>query len=152
MNGWNAQGFTVRTDQGEREIAGWVNGVFALDFRVFREDHYDYDIDTFSGWQLTHIPTGFKAFGILTPLDRATKLADELASAADWNFTDPAEAKRLSKVARDFMEAHPNDVVRWDTVNGPLMAWPNPPADPAPSGAAHSATIYGSDRGDGNSQ
>lgn len=90
---WRAGAFTVRTEQGERQIAGWICEPFALDFRVWDDDEDWY----VRGWALTHIPTGFIAAGILAPLNQAFSIADEVNACADWNFTDAVLSKKRAK-------------------------------------------------------
>lgn len=89
----------LKDEQGPAHtvIAGWVKGLWALDFRVFDESR-GWDDELCSGWMLTHIPTGFCAFGILAPLPEAQEIADEIDGMADWSFTDPDGAKNLKGV------------------------------------------------------
>lgn len=127
IDGWTAGEFIAKTEEGARPIAGWVKGVFALDFRVFRESAWDDENQ--SGWQLTHLPTGYRVLSLLVPLDGAVSLADEFADLSDWDFTDPAEAKSRSPIACEFIAKHPGKVVRWATAHSPLMKMPATLAD-----------------------
>lgn len=91
---WVAQAFTVNTDSGQSQVAGWVSGLFALDFRVWNSWDEEFDEDRNDrGWVLTHLPTGFMAAGILAPLEEAKTIADRIIGLADWSFSDPAESK-----------------------------------------------------------
>mgnify|MGYP003427983403 FL=1 len=77
-------------------VAGWRKGNWGLDFRVF--DIGDYEDELWSGWMLTHLATGFSAFGILEPLNDAFLIADEIDEMADWSFDEPSGAKALSGI------------------------------------------------------
>jgi hypothetical protein len=114
---WRPGGFQVSTDQGTAEVAGWLHGHFALDFRLFRDEWGDWSE---RGWQLTHVPTGMVAAGILAPLDRACEIADEIAAAADWDFTDPSEARSRGPAAMAVIAAHEGVAIR-TTGRGPLF-------------------------------
>ena len=115
---WRAGAFTVRTDQGEFQIAGWICEPFALDFRVWETDDDWYD----RGWALTHLPTGFVAAGILAPLNQAFSIADEMNACADWDFTDPMQAQKLRKQVHALQARHEGLLVLKYPTFGPLFA------------------------------
>ena len=75
-NDWQATSFAVKTDRGEYLVAGWVHGLFALDFRVR---------DRQPGWQLTHIPTGMQGGFIEAPLEDAFAVVAEVEALGDWS-------------------------------------------------------------------
>lgn len=114
---WKAGQFTIKvadpvTNQPiERAVAGWVSDLWALDFRVF--DLGDaFEDDYRGGFSLTHIGTGFQAFGFILPLDEAKAAAEFVDSLADWSFTDPAEVSKLKGVAGPVHHKYGDEVVR----------------------------------------
>jgi hypothetical protein len=67
-------------------VAGWINGPFGLDFRVFTDDVVG---DATPGFMLTHLPTGFVVRALIAVgMKEAMALADEILDSADW--TSPA--------------------------------------------------------------
>ncbi len=85
-------------------VAGWTKDAFGLDFRVIANDDGDYCIP---GWCLTHLPTGFVVRYIDAGHIEALSLADEIAAAGDWDFTDPAEGKLRGPAVKAVMDKHP---------------------------------------------
>lgn len=123
--GWNAQAFDVLVDfdgeQVKQPVAGWVNGVWALDFRVFDLSE-GWDEDLSGGWLLTHLPTGRRAFGIITPLDEAMKIADAINAMADWDFVGPTPPPSLIGIRQRVLEAFKGKLTSSPQYcRGPLM-------------------------------
>lgn len=113
---WKAGAFSVPVEGGKTvEVAGWVKGPFALDFRaVEMEDYYD------PCFTLTHMPTGMMICSFLAGKTKAMRLADELAGSGDWNFKNPEGSKNMSKVFADFRDRHGDCVTRISPALGPL--------------------------------
>lgn len=110
MTDWTMQIFPCKTHKPGSEpiilhIGGWVKGDFGLDPR--RYDLSDWGEETAKGWVITHIPTGYvvRAIKAASP-DKAKEIADIIASACDWNFTDPDAAKALSQAVKKVMADH----------------------------------------------
>jgi len=115
---------TVVGDNNEaietRIVAGWHKGNWGLDFRVF--DIGDYKDDLYSGWMLTHLATGYSAFGILEPMEDAFRIADEIDAMADWDFQDPVKAKGLIGIASKIETIFGGSVTRKLSVcRGPIF-------------------------------
>lgn len=75
----------------ERELAGWVSGRFGLHYSMFADDDGEPAIP---GFVLTHLPTGYVVRHLHCGLSDAQRVASALQAAADWDFDDPASAKR----------------------------------------------------------
>lgn len=118
--GWTALAFEAATSDGIAQVAGWVKGQFGLDFRVF-DDGQDWDSGYVSGWQVTHLGTGFKVCGIIAPLRQATELADVLAGMADWAEAEASDVSAFIAPFAEFKGAHPGVVVRYPIAFGPLL-------------------------------
>lgn len=88
MSGWGISVIKVLAADGTYEVAGWVKGNFGLDYRTFIGDD-----DKYEGWAITHIPTGYRVGVFTAPFSYASDFVEQLEEAADWSFTDPAEAK-----------------------------------------------------------
>lgn len=117
---WCAAGFMAKTDQGEHEVAGWVNGLFALDFRIWSApDEWDEGYDR--GWLLTHLPTGHQMFGIIAPLTEARQIADRVAELTDWSFDDPAAAKGKSALLKPLKDELGDRLAFRRPVFGPMF-------------------------------
>lgn len=101
---WTAAEFRVTTDQGAIPVAGWVRGIFSLDFRVFDNSCEFDEEELVGGWALTHIPTGLRVAGLVTSLGNAKELADRILSLGDWDFTDPQGGKKLGDHMRDMRD------------------------------------------------
>lgn len=118
---WTAGSFETLAFLGEdktprkMEVAGWLNDIWGLDFRVWEDD----DCDPVPGWHLTHVPTGYSAFGILTGLTVAKSIATEIARMGDWNFQNPEQAKALGPVAAAVMKRFGDNIVRGRATWGP---------------------------------
>jgi hypothetical protein len=97
-------------------IAGWINGLFALDFRVMLDMNDEYR----KGWVLTHLPTGFIVVKLGLDRDAAIAVADEIAACADWNFTDPAGAKPISAAVKPIFDRLGDDNLRACRDIGPV--------------------------------
>lgn len=86
-------------------VAGQIKHPFALDPRRYDELR-DGDIIERVGWVITHLPSGFIVRGVKANLSAAKNAAEALLSEADWDFTDPLEAKSrketMQKVVKDF--------------------------------------------------
>lgn len=95
---WVAAELEVATPDGLLPVAGWVRGVFALDFRVFDILHtLDPESELAAGWALTHLPTGYAVAGLVTPLNEAKELVERISALGDWDFTDLQKARGFSK-------------------------------------------------------
>lgn len=119
---WKAGEFTSQTFVGfdkpsmPVKIAGWISGLWALDFRAFDDDSNEW---VQGGWAMTHIPTGQKAFNILgLSLRQAQDVVEAIDAMAEWNFTDPSKAKSLSDVAKKAMADFQDILVR----GGPVLS------------------------------
>ena len=113
---WTAGSFSVATHLGQFPIAGWLKGLWALDVRTFYLDDYE-DDDAIYGWGLSHIPTGYLAFGIIAPLERAFSIADAINGMADWDFVDASGSTMLKGIKTKVLAAFPNEVVSNSTSN-----------------------------------
>lgn len=107
MSDWQAKAFkiVVRGQDGEpthRDVAGWVSGSFALDFRVYNDGEGGYQ----HGFALSHLPTGRNICGLFLELDSAKDFADEIAALGDW---DAAEIAHGLGVAAAGMIGHASD-------------------------------------------
>jgi hypothetical protein len=96
---WVAGSFTVPVMEGvqvgEQQIAGWLWGNFALDFRIWDDDMGE---PYCPGWLLSHVPTGLALFGIEGSLAHAQEMAEGIARLGDWSFTTVDQiAPELSK-------------------------------------------------------
>lgn len=123
--GWNAQAFDVLVDfngeQIKQPVAGWVKGVWALDFRVFDLSE-GWDEDLSGGWLLTHLPTGRRTFGIITPLDEATQIADAINEMADWDFEGTIPPPSLKGIRQRVLAAFDGKLTLSPQFSrGPLM-------------------------------
>lgn len=111
-DGWHigAIPFAAPSSQGlfKAEAAGWVNGLFGLDFRMYHDEVYDLD----SGFQLTHIPTGYAVCAILAPLPKAKKLAEEIQAGANWDFSDAGSVKPEHRFALASVEEENRAIVK----------------------------------------
>lgn len=97
-------------------VAGWVQGPFGLDFRVFDDDVGDFSN---TGFVLTHLPTGMIVRQIVgVGMAEAMALADEILAAADWSFTDaPPQECKLAVAA--LIKAHPGVLSSGHRMLGP---------------------------------
>ena len=68
----------------EQQIAGWVDGLFGLDWRA--------NACGDAAWIISHLPTGWGVMAVCGGLEDAKAVAEELRSATDWQFTDPDDA------------------------------------------------------------
>lgn len=84
---------------------GFVNGLFGLDQRP--NEGFGTGARRGKIWCMTHLPTGYAIRFIYGAFDKAVKIADEIAAAADWEFTDPAEAKSRGPAIKKLMDKHP---------------------------------------------
>jgi hypothetical protein len=113
---WTPQGFEIQTDQGPRIMAGWVKRPFALDFRAWRDNDYDYE----RGWLLTHLPTGCQVFGICSDLERAFEIVARVEALGDWGFTDPKDGKPLARLVRALIDELGGEILRGTPSLSPL--------------------------------
>jgi len=102
------------------EVDGVVKGLFALDPR----ENKTYPRKRGNGWCLTHIPTGYAVRYMVCSLARAQKISDLIASGADWNFTDVAEAKLRSPVISAVMARFPKAFVSSFDLSLPTIVKP----------------------------
>jgi hypothetical protein len=96
---WAVAPFTVwceTLDKGRHEatVAGWVRGLFALDFRGVPSDDGEPSWSS-AGWVITHVPTGYSVFGVQAPLEQVKAVVDHMLTLGDWNFADPEGAAAL---------------------------------------------------------
>lgn len=97
--GWAVGGFTIRTDRGPHEVAGWVKGAFALDFRPIHGIE-----DAICGWHLTHVPTGWAIVVLQIGLARACALVDDLAAAGNFSLMTVKTAKLFTGAVKPWIE------------------------------------------------
>jgi len=119
---WVAGAFTVQTERGGFDIAGWIKAPFALDFRVFDDSFEWFD----AGWYLTHIPTGFGVGGIIANLPAAMEVADQIREIADWSFSDQGDAKAVAPAFVEFRDQCSAKIVRGGPLAGPLFGMVKP--------------------------
>lgn len=135
VGGWTAGEIPakVRMPKGPPEdyaFAGWTNGLFGLDFRVYDDD----DGEPFvPGWSVTHIPTGYTVCAILAGLAEAKALTEELGAAADWNFTADADSKARAEAFHAFQHAHDGKVIRATATFAPTSLELRTPTSPTVS-------------------
>lgn len=105
---WKAESFDAIVEfRGKNvmmPIAGWVKGIWALDFRVFDLSE-GWDEDLSSGWMMTHKPTGRCVFGIVCPLSEAMDIADKISAMGEWEFEGDTPPKSLSGIRAKVKEA-----------------------------------------------
>jgi hypothetical protein len=105
-SGWNDGLFVMKVIGSDgvkdKTVDGYVNGIFALDKR---SDVYDLRKVV---WCMTHLPTGYAVRHIRGSLSDAFKIADEIAAGADWDFSDPKEARSRGPAVKAVAERHPN--------------------------------------------
>lgn len=116
---WRVESYCPQVFTGEKAeflpVAGWVWGKWGLDFRVWKND----EGDCIQGWCLTHTPTGYKAFGIHAKLEDAQRIAEQIDAMADWSFTKPEDAKKLSGIIPAVKERFGHRVTRDNPTFGP---------------------------------
>ncbi len=95
-------------------VRGWVGGLFGVDERSNYTPQRSGKV-----WCITHIPTGFAARFVIGPRKLAQQIADEIEAAADWNFSDPAEAKSRGEAVMTVMARHPRCFVTADECGQP---------------------------------
>lgn len=83
-----------------RHLGGWVKAPFAIDPRY-------YNVSTEKGWVITHIPSGFVVRAVKGDLSDAKRIADEVLTCWDWNFTDPSKGKNASPAIKALMQKYP---------------------------------------------
>ena len=98
-NPWVAGEFAIKCHDGnasayDETVAGWLKGIFAIDFRVFLEE--DDDNDYRKGWVLTHLPTGMICAKMGCPRLEAFRWADEIAALPGWDTITPERCTRPS--------------------------------------------------------
>ncbi len=108
------------------KAAGWVKGLWALDFRVFDLSE-GWDEEHVGGWMLTHLPTGRRTFGILAPLDEALAIADGINAMADWDFPGEVPPPSFKGIKQRVEDAYPHQILT-NTIfsRGPFMVQPEP--------------------------
>lgn len=82
-------------------VEGWTNALFAIDERIYTRDTRR------RVWCITHLPTGYAVLSVLGTRQLAMKVADSLASAADWQFTNPLNAKARGPATKSVMGQFP---------------------------------------------
>lgn len=115
---WVAGEFVVKTTGGERRVAGWIKGHFALDFRPYWQRASD-RADGTVGWCLTHLVTGYSVFGLLMGLERAQAVAEEVADWANWEHVDPLSVRFLSGKKKELQERHFPAICHTDDLTPP---------------------------------
>lgn len=119
---WKAAAFDVMTDEGQEQVAGWVNGLFALDFRVFDVAHRRAILSKCRpGWAMTHLPTGRLTAGIVAPLAKAMEIAQEIAILGDWNFSDREKARKFASAINGLRAVYPGELLLKSAAFGPLF-------------------------------
>lgn len=96
--------FVAKNDGNTVRLAAWVNGIWALDFRVFEDD----DKLLTPGWMLTHIPTTYATLGILESLENAQSIVRHVDDLGDWNFTEAKNAISFDAGMRALCAMMPN--------------------------------------------
>ena len=59
-------------------------------------------------WVINHLPTGYRVCTVIGARKLAQSLADEIAGAADWNFTDPEDARSRGAAVKAVMDRTPS--------------------------------------------
>lgn len=98
-NGWVAGEFIAKSPGDPvtlARVAGWVKGLFALDFRAVIDDDDDF---IGCGWMLTHIPTGYAVQKLRCSLPDAIAIAERFAACGDWNFDKVEDCKKVGPAA-----------------------------------------------------
>lgn len=108
-DGWVPGGFTVPDPRGPLVIAGWIKGVFALDFRPFHWSLWDTipDQSMPALWVVTHIPTGHGVLAVADSLDMAKAIVAELDALIDWSKVTLDSAKWLERRVFDLGARYP---------------------------------------------
>lgn len=105
---WRAGSFTAQSGAGDFEVAGWISGLWALDFRGYDDE----DGFVLPGWALTHIPTGYLAAAIMDSLANAQAIVALIDNLGGWDFTDPAKVREKSAAMRQLRDTMP-DVLKF---------------------------------------
>lgn len=96
--------YVAQNDGKMVRVAAWINGIWALDFRVFKDDD-----ELFTpGWMLTHIPTTYATLGILESLENAQAIVRQVDDLGDWNFTEVKGAMPFGAGMRAICAMMPN--------------------------------------------
>lgn len=117
---WTAEPFRVVTAGGDRQVAGWVLGDLAIDFRTLLDD--DDGSATF-GWCVSHIPTGLAIFALAMGMDEVKPIVEELADYADWGPIRPENSVFLKGRVQALMARFPGLVFRSDQTFPPWATY-----------------------------
>ncbi len=106
---WERQKFMIAVSRGGGKVEpmlvdGWVCHPFAVDKR-----YHDGPGSTVA-WCITHLPTGYGVKHVKGRRALAQKVADDLARACNWNFTDPLGSKGIARFVRPVFENFDPDV------------------------------------------
>jgi hypothetical protein len=110
VNEWIAGAFKVAGSKEDVEVAGWLFGDLAIDFRMITDD----TDEACWGWSITHVPTGLAIMTLAMGADEVRPLVEELAGFTDWGEIRGVHNAFLKKRVRALMDRFPGLVFRVD--------------------------------------